>query len=1388
MAVFTAITATLTAVGTWFAGLGVVAQFAVRIGFGLALNGVASAIRRKNQPQSKKVGVSGQLQQGADQPRSFILGVGSTAGSLVYHNTWDTANSSKNTYYTRVTAVCDLPVEGLREVWINGQLCIIDMENERPNLGYPILNFRTNSSGDIVDTSGANSNGSLGTPSSSDRDHCWIKFYDGTQTAADAMLVNNASSAERPWSPENVGVGVAYVILTCRENTQIWQGLPRAKYVVEGIPLNDAAGIRDATMDSIPATQALTLLKGISYAGEWFYGVQNAHEARFDVSDWAEQAAKCKLPVSGADTMTDAQKIEAFGSVEVPYQYRCGGEISVDIELGSALEAILSSCNGRLVDTGWKYRLLIGEPEAHSASITDADILSDQEQTFTPFFGLSDTTNGVTATYPEPSEEWQSQSAPPLYVAQYEAEDGNRRLVESADMVMVPYKEQVQRVMKAVLAEARRARRHTISLPPAYWALEAGDTILWSSVRNGYEGKLFRVDGIYDLPTADIVCDLTEVDPADYTWSAVTDYQPVEGGTVTPQPIGAEAFGGFSAQPYEIVDDNGTGRKPAILCSWDGDRDGIRGVVIQVKEKVSGRLVVSGQVSPYEQLGAVVSEGVVKNVQYQARAIYDPYISRPVQSSSWVDVTAPNIGTSMDDLDQDVLNRFLEAETVNTDALNEAVQDAEDAAEDAATEALAAEEARTLSEVYAGAAESAAAGNMVVGGFEDGVNAFWRQTGPKQLAAVVDAESGHPLGRLKALLSDDTNLSFSSSGDDLVPFDGIMKDRIIRITGYVHNKGTDPNSINIARVGYRLYDAAGSFSGFQQINVATVVGQWEPFSIDVTTSNTNHVSHEMWLRSIGGTLGDLSWTDLRFEDITESAAAGASALIAEGHATTATDEAASAVAAKVLAVEAKYDATQEAATATNERIDATAARIGAEEAEASSLSILETTAKVSQGTGELLVSPFLEAGSFTTAGNGPTDQIVNEVYEVGQTIEFDVAENSTRGLFWRSQFAAHWSRSFGATPNDDFQLYTISLEFDWVSGASLDGAGFITRWWDDTNAYAQVFTNLADCIEVSPSELVAGKRYTATITVERPASQDNAVFLRNDVMFYANVAAFGLGRPAKHLRLHKAGLKAATPLEAAVKVSQTAIATLESQMGVYNVVVTAGDATAGFGVSLVNGLGQEPSGTFWLNNLSLKTSGYAEDASGIPTAGMFWDNENDVLKARGAIFGEALVAEAVTKVFEFSVSATIPSIPNDSGDLSDYLVVTAADLGLGPFNSGLVAPDGYRYELDLQARVVGSEVGINVGDYIGQVDFGVLRNKQIPSQPYTIWSDDTYRSSAPVVAKTGYKNHVSFRDPKFTLPSGPYAGSSYPLGFAAANRTDRDLEVTLYVAITRIKV
>lgn len=632
MAIFSGIAAAIggaiSAVSGFIGGLGAVGAFLLKTAVGVGVSLLAQSLAGK--PKDPTFSINGTLQGGGDVPRSFIMGRTATAGSLVFVNTWGQDGDTPNAYLTQVIALSDLPVRGLAEVWVNGELVTFGGLTDR---GYAVNEYP---------------------------DSLWVKFYDGTQTTADSFLFTSVSNGNRWWNPDRIGRGVAYAIVTARVSKNMFSGVPSFKFVLEGLRLYDIS--RDSTQggvgpqrfadpatwggdgDFLPAVQIYNLLRGITYNGQWFYGLQNLSSSRLPAAAWIAQIEKHR-----------AGTLESTGWVNT---YRSGGEIQVDAPLTSAVEALLTACQGRISEVGGVYYLHSGAPDAPVIAFTDDDILSTEEQEFTPFLGLADTINGVSANYPSPADGWVAKTAPPLYRTDLEAIDGNRRLMADVDLNFVPYPEQVQRLMKSALEEARRFRRHTIVLPPKFWAYATPGTVFsWTSERNGYIAKLMRIDGVADRANLDVMIDITEVDPADYDWSSDTEFKPPVDGQLgvirpTPQPI-VDWF----AEPATVKDSSGEDRRPAIRLTWDssdGRLDDVIGIEYDVRLAGTLEQVITGRTDQPEVGSMLISQSLLPNEDYVVSGRYIPGGDRPVLWSSYIPVTTPNILLSDKDVFVDI--------------------------------------------------------------------------------------------------------------------------------------------------------------------------------------------------------------------------------------------------------------------------------------------------------------------------------------------------------------------------------------------------------------------------------------------------------------------------------------------------------------------------------------------------------------------------------------------------------------------------------------------------------------------------------------------------------------------------------------------------------------
>lgn len=624
MTFFTSIAVAIVGAGSFLVPI---VAGALQVAAGIALSYVAKAIA--GQPEGPRFEVKGQVQGGDDVPRSILFGFNATAGSIVYANTWGQANGVGNAYLVQVIALADYPIRELLSIEVNG---IPDTLGPTAlgDRGFPVLGFRKNGV-----------------------DHMWVKFYDGTQTTADTYLTGTVASAARPYDSNRVGRGIPYAIVTCmaperkdgEQQPLFTSGIPRFKFITNGARLYDPS--RDTTVggsgtqryadpstwggdgDFLPAVQVYNILRGIRYAGGWLYGPQSLPAARLPAANWIEQINKCRAGIAGPAGTEPT--------------YRTGGELDVSAQVKDAIEAFLTGCQGKLSEVGGVYKIHVGEPGSPVLAFTDGDILSTEEQTFTPFYGLEDTINGIQATYPNPAEGWSTKTAPPLIRTDLEALDGNRRLMASVALTFVPYTGQVQRIVQSALREAQRARRHTFVMGPEFWVLEPGDVVRWTSTRNGYEEKLFRVDGMADRGNLDVMLDLTEVDPSDYSWNQDTDFRPVIDGPL--QLVGTPALPAIGWQVYGaiVLDQMGRARRPGIEVAYQPGLQGVREVRVQVRVPSATNPFIDSSVPYGDPWRTQIAGNFPPNTLYEVRGIYVLVDGGDAEWSAWLDVTTPDV-------------------------------------------------------------------------------------------------------------------------------------------------------------------------------------------------------------------------------------------------------------------------------------------------------------------------------------------------------------------------------------------------------------------------------------------------------------------------------------------------------------------------------------------------------------------------------------------------------------------------------------------------------------------------------------------------------------------------------------------------------------------------
>lgn len=588
------ITITLAIVGaaTWKAAI--ISSISVAISLGASL-----LLRKRPKAPGQKLDIT----IGGDNPLSIGFGKYVTAGQLEYAASWGRAGRTPNAYLTQVIRLSDAPIDGMNAVYVSGER--VAFSGAETPQGRPVAQFRTGGA-----------------------DYLWIKFYDGSQAQPDSFLVSQFGSSPRPWTSEFIGRGRAYAIVTMRYNRELFASVPSFRFELRGMKLYDprkdaAAGGVGAHRENDPATWeysdnailiARAILRGVRWQGDWIYGGQTIEPARLPASAWIAAANE---------------------------EFKAGGEVECDVEPADALEAFMLATGGRIAEIGGIYKPRPAAPEGPVWFFTDDDVIVSDPQALAPFEGLQQRHNRVEASYPEPDEAWTLKPAPARIDQAAVAREKGRELTLPLDLRLVPYRDQVQRLMAQALADTQRQRQHRLALPPIAWLLEPGDAIAWTSARNGYDAKLFRIEEMAGRRSFIQTVALREVEPGDYDWSP-GDLIPVETNPIAilrPEP---QPMTGFQAFPASYEDPAGNGY-PSIELRYETDLEDVRSVRVQVRLAEDASTVFDGELPYASATGGAILNGVfLPDTEYEVRAKFVPFSPRATDWSAWLPIRTPD--------------------------------------------------------------------------------------------------------------------------------------------------------------------------------------------------------------------------------------------------------------------------------------------------------------------------------------------------------------------------------------------------------------------------------------------------------------------------------------------------------------------------------------------------------------------------------------------------------------------------------------------------------------------------------------------------------------------------------------------------------------------------
>lgn len=616
----------------------------IYVGLSVGVSLLQKALAKKPENTTQDRGIDLQIKMGDDTPISFPVGDYAVGGKRKFIGVWGEDGKTPNAYISDVVELSNLPLFSLNGIWADDQKLTFG-DTAHPELGLPVLEYRA----------GGN-------------DYMWVKFYNGNQNVGDSFLTSRFQSAENYWNNTFVGNGTAYAIITCRFNDDLYSGFPTFTFEPSSIGLYDPR--KDSTNGGVgthrwgnratyepsnnPIVIAYNIIRGIYYNDEWVFGGRNLAAFRLPASNWI-----------AAMNAADLSVVTTEGTEKA---FRAGYEIRGDMAPIDVVNEILKGCNARIAEVGGVFKVLVGSPGAAVFSFTDDDIIVTKEQSLDPFPNIDTTINGLEANYPEPLEKWASKDAPARYTPELELEDGGRRLTASINFVSVPYKNQVQRLMLAMLQDYRRFRVHQIYLSPEAYPLEPNDVIAWTSARNGYVDKKFVIVEIESDASFNQLLTIKEVDPSDYDWNTSFEL-PTDFGWVGPILPPPHPMYGWTVEPAILKDSAGNDRRPSIRVSCDPDQDDVANVHVQARLASTGTIVFDSDATVYEPPYSWILHGDFHaNDIYEVRGRFIHKSDQPNgEWSEWLSVTTPNVLlTNLDvyvDIDTQEIIDFVEDAT-----------------------------------------------------------------------------------------------------------------------------------------------------------------------------------------------------------------------------------------------------------------------------------------------------------------------------------------------------------------------------------------------------------------------------------------------------------------------------------------------------------------------------------------------------------------------------------------------------------------------------------------------------------------------------------------------------------------------------------------------------
>jgi Putative phage tail protein len=459
-----------------------------------------------------------------------------------------------------------------------------------------------------------------------------VRWYDGTQTAADADLVAECAGQ---WPSSAVGVGCAYLYVRLLADRDKFPSSLQ----------NVAAEVRGKNTIVDPRTGTA------GYTNNWALCVLDYLTSAHGMACGGDEIDESSF-VAAANLSDEAVAMDAASTVFQP-RYTLDGSFLLDAKRVDILTRMLTAGAGALTYVQGRHRLHGGAYVAPTDTLGPGDFAGTvQLVTGRPGREIY---NALRGTFINPADNWQAAAFPAVYSDTYDAEDGER-IWSSIELPFTTDPTRAQRIAMLMLKRSRDAMQ--IKAPVKYSALRFAvkDVVSVDMPDFGFVAKPMEVVGwTFDANTGSVSLVLEEVDAAAFSWAyGMAADQHVTPSSTLASPLAIPAPTGLVITATTALQPDGS-LAPALLATCTAPAfPFIQSLEFQWRTSAVGGGSAgdwNSQSVDYSQPRAVLAP-VVAGVGYDVRvractALYRGAWTAVGSETGAVDSTAPGVPSSL---------------------------------------------------------------------------------------------------------------------------------------------------------------------------------------------------------------------------------------------------------------------------------------------------------------------------------------------------------------------------------------------------------------------------------------------------------------------------------------------------------------------------------------------------------------------------------------------------------------------------------------------------------------------------------------------------------------------------------------------------------------------